>query len=162
MSIRYLKVVLVGAVALLCLAYASHNIVNLPQALEAVAYTIGQQDHQVYPRSFVPALTHPALVWVALGVILAGEFAAGLVAAKGAWDLWRHRQAPAVAFNGAKTWAVLGPGLGVVVWFGLFGAIGGAVFQQWQTQAGALSLEGAFQYAGMCALVMLFVSLDDR
>lgn len=162
MSIRYLKMALVGAVAVLCLAYAGHNVVNLPQALDAVAYTIGQQDHQVYPRSFVPALTHPALVWIALGIILAGEFAAGLVAARGTWDLWRHRHAAATAFNDAKTCAVLGPGLGVVVWFALFGAIGGAVFQQWQTQAGALSLEGAFQYAGMCALVMLFVNMDDR
>lgn len=162
MSIRYLKVVLVVAVALLCLAYAGHNVVNLPQALDAVAYTIGQQDHQVYPNSFVPALTHPVLVWIALGIILAGEFAAGLVAAKGALDLWRHRHAQAATFNDAKTWAVLGPGLGVVVWFGLFGAIGGAVFQQWQTQAGALSLEGAFQYGAICALVMLFVNMDDR
>jgi predicted small integral membrane protein len=161
MSIRLLKVVLVAAVALLCLAYATQNLVNLPHAFEAVAYALGQQDHQVYPRSFMPALSQPVLVWSALAVIVLGEYAAGLVAAKGAADLWRQRRADADAFNGAKTWAVLGAGLGVVVWFGLFAVIGGAFFQQWQTQAGALSLEGAFQYAAQCALVMIFVSLDD-
>jgi predicted small integral membrane protein len=162
MTIRLLKAGLVGWVAVLCIAYATHNIVNLEHAYAAVAYTLGQHDHQVYPGSFVPAITQPALIWLALGIILLGEYAAGFVAARGAWDLWRNRRADASSFNAAKTWAVLGPGLGVVVWFGLFGAIGGAIFQQWQTQAGALSLEGAFQYAGGCALIMLFVAMDDR
>ena len=49
----------------------------------------------------------------------------------------------------------------MVVWFGLFGVIGGAYFQMWQTEIGALSLEGAFQYAGMSGIVLLFVNMAD-
>lgn len=161
MAIRYLKAVLVAFVALLSLMYATQNLVNLEQAYQAVAYAVGMQEHGVYPRAFGPAFAHPALVWTSLGVIVALEYAAGLAAAKGAWDLWSARRARASDFNAAKTYAVLGPGLGMVVWFGLFGVVGGAYFQMWQTQAGALSLEGAFQYAGSCALVLLFVNMTD-
>lgn len=32
----------------------------------------------------------------------------------------------------------------------------------WQTQAGALSLEGAFQFLGICGIVLIFVNMPDR
>ncbi|MGM0481805.1 MAG: hypothetical protein ACQEQZ_07735 [Pseudomonadota bacterium] len=43
----------------------------------------------------------------------------------------------------------------------LFTVFGGAFFQMWQTEIGAASLQGSFQYLGSIALVTLFVSLPD-
>jgi len=161
MAIRYLKIMLVIFVALLCVTYAAQNVANLDKAYTFVASAAGMQDHAAYPSSFGPAVRTAPLVWAALTVIILGEFAAGLLAAKGVWDLWAARRAPAAGFNAAKTYALLGCGGALLVWFGLFGAIGGAYFQMWQTPLGSASLEGAFQFAAQIGIVMLFVNMAD-
>ncbi|MEQ8861186.1 MAG: DUF2165 domain-containing protein [Pseudomonadales bacterium] len=158
---RYLKACLVAFVGLMALMYALQNIVNIDAAVGVVGAVLAMADHEYYARSLVPALTNPALAWLGLIVIIASELAAGLLALKGAWDLWSARAADAGTFNRSKTFALLGCGAGVIVWFGYFGAVGGAFFQMWQTDLGAQSLNGAFQNAVYCALVLLFVSLED-
>ena len=93
-----------------------------------------------------------------LNVLLCGYYRIPLML----WcDLWGARKAPADTFNAAKAFALLGCGTGIVVWLGLFLVFGGALFQMWQTSAGALSLEGAFQYFGACAFIFLIVSSAD-
>src|SRR3546814_16671749 len=97
----------------------------------------GMVGHEAYPESIGPAVTAPLLTWSMLGLIIALELAAGVCAVKGACDLWRARRAPADAFYRAKPWGVFGCGLGIVIWFGIFSAIGGAYFQRWPITAGA-------------------------
>lgn len=162
MPVRLLKIVLVALIALLCLMYAAQNLVNLDAAFGAVGYVLGMSGHSVYPASFGPAVTHPTLVGAAVGTIIAFEIAAGLLAAWGCLDLWRARRAAAVVFDAAKTRALLGCGLGLVVWLGLFSVGGGAYFQMWQTQIGTGSLNNAFQYIGMCGVVLIFVNMPER
>jgi len=160
--VRYLKIVLVGFVSLMCLMYATQNVVNLDAAYGFVASATSSADHRAYPSSFGPALSAPALIWSSLAIIIGLEYAAGLLAAKGFWDLWSARGAPAESFNRAKTYAILGAGMAVVVWFGLFAVVGGAYFQMWQTQLGSAALDGAFQFATQCSLVLLFINMTDR
>jgi predicted small integral membrane protein len=162
MASRYLKVVFVLLISLLCLFYAVQNVVNLEACFQAFAYVAGAADHQVYGSSLIPAIQSPALIWLMLIIVIALEFAAGLVAAKGAWDLWSVRQAPATEFNESKTYALLGCGLGIVIWLGLFGVFGGALFQMWQTEIGGNSMDDAFQFFVSCALVFLIVNAADE
>jgi predicted small integral membrane protein len=161
MNIRLLKIILVEFVALLALLYATQNIVNIEAALSVVGAVLSMEGHEYYASSLGPAITHPVLVALATWTIIAFEYAAGLFAAKGAWDMWKTRSAPAEQFNASKANALLGAGIGVIVWLGLFGVIGGAYFQMWQTELGANSLAGAFQYAMMCAVVLIFVNMAD-
>ena len=161
MAIRYLKITLVVIISLLCLVYASQNVANLDAAFQAFAYVTGMTDHAVYSATFGAAIHNSTLVWAALSIVIACEYAAGLLAAKGAWDLWAARKAPAAQFNSAKTFALLGCGMGMIVWFGFFGVIAGAYFQMWQTDVGQSSLEGAFQIFGSCAFVFLIVNMAD-
>lgn len=161
MAIRILKAVLLALVALLALFYAAQNVANLDPALQAVAYVLRMDDHAVYPGTFGMAIDSPAVAAVALSVIIAGEAAAGLLAGKGAWDLWAARTASGARFQAAKAYGLLGCGIGIVVWMGLFATVGGAFFQMWQTPAGSASLTGAFQYFAMCALVLVFVNMPD-
>jgi len=162
MSIRLLKTVFVAFIALLCLFYAGQNVANLDACYQAFAYVLGNVDHNIYPNSFFPAIQSSPLVWIVLIVVVGLEFTAGLLAARGAWDLWSARKASADAFNDAKTFALLGCGVGIVVWMGLFGVFGGALFQMWQTEIGKGSLQDAFQYFGACALVFLIVNSPDE
>ncbi len=162
MAIRLLKIVFVAFISLLCLFYAAQNVANLDACYQAFAYVLGAVDHQVYPDSIIPALQSPVVIWLVLVLVVALEFVAGLVAAKGVWDLWGARKAPAADFNRAKTYALVGCGLGVVVWLGFFTVFGGALFQMWQTEIGGGSLEGAFQLFVACGLVFLIVNSTDE
>ena len=162
MIIRHLKIIFVTSISLLCLFYAAQNVANLDACFQAFAYVLGAVDHQVYPDSFFPAIQSPAVIWLVLVLVVTLEFTAGLLAAKGAWDLWCVRRASAADFNGAKTFALVGCGIGIVVWLGLFGVFGGALFQMWQTEIGKGSLSDAFQFFAACAFVFLIVNSADE
>ena len=161
MAIRHLKIVFVGFISLLCLIYAAQNVANLDACYQAFAYVLGAADHQIYPDSIFPAVQSPAVIWLVLVVVVGLEFIAGLLAAKGAWDLWGARKAPAADFNGAKTYALFGCGVGIVVWLGLFAVFGGALSQMWQTEIGGASMDDAFQFFVACAFIFLIVNAAD-
>lgn len=161
MAIRYFKILLVVFVGLQGWLYVAGNLANWSAGLGAVGYVLGMEGNVVYPTRIIPAVTHPALVTTAFLLIVAGEFLVGALSLKGAWDLWSARRRNAVDFNAAKTYAVLGPAMAMLVWFGGFVVIGGALFQMWQSEVGAGSFEGAFIYAGWSALVLLFVNMPD-
>lgn len=161
MAIRHLKIAFVVSISLMCLFYAGQNVVNLSACYQAFAYVLGAADHQIYPDSIMPAIESPAVIWLVLVLVIALEFAAGLLAAKGAWDLWGARKSPAADFNNAKTYALVGCGTGIVVWLGLFAVFGGALFQMWQTEAGGASMDDAFQFFVACALIFVIVNGAD-
>lgn len=162
MSIRYLKIVLVAFVGLLGLLYVAGNVTNWNAGLGAVAYVMGMQGHEIYVSHIFPPFSHPALVTIAYLIILVGEFLVGVLSLKGAWDLWRARHAGSDTFNRAKTYAVLGTGMALVVWFGGFIVIGSALFQMWQTQVGSNSFHDAFIFAAMSGLVLVFLIQPDE
>ncbi len=68
---------------------------------------------------------------------------------------------PASDFNRAKTYALVGCGMGIVVWLGFFAVLGGALSQMWQTEIGGASMEDAFQFFAACALIFLIVNSTD-
>jgi predicted small integral membrane protein len=162
MAVRHLKIVFVTFVALLCLIYATQNVINLEACYQAFAYVASGADHAAYAGSIFPTIASPGLIWLMLAIVVALEFAAGLLAARGAWDLWSARREPAAGFNGAKTYALLGCGVGIVVWLGLFGVFGGALFQMWQTEIGGNSMDDAFQFFVSCALIFLITNAADE
>ena len=161
MAIRILKIVLVTFVGLQGWFYVAANLANWSSAMEAVGYVLGMAGNEVYATPIFPPITSSALVTIALLVIVSGEFLVGALALKGGWDLWRARDGSYEEFNSAKTFAILGAGMALVVWFGGFVVIGGALFQMWQTQVGAGSFSGAFIYAATSGLVLLFVNTPD-
>lgn len=162
MAIRMFKIIFTAIVALQALLFAIQNVVNLEAAYQATAYVLGNQDHVAYASSIVPAITSPALIWLALTVILVGEFGAGLLAARGALDLWKNRGAAASEFNAAKHYAIIGCGVSVIVWFGLFMVMAAALFQMWQTEIGAGSYSDAFKIFTASMLVLLFLMQKDE
>ena len=161
MNMRMLKIILVGFVAVLTLLFAAQNVVNLEAAKTVVGIVLSMDGQEYYADSLGPAITSPVLVWIALWTIIGMEFLAGLLSAKGVWDMWSARNATAEVFKQSKKYALLGAGCGVIVWMGFFGAIGGTYFQMWQTELGAMSLDGAFQYFVTCGFVLVFVSMAE-
>jgi len=159
MTLRLAKIVLAVFVGLLGLFYAVENIFNLDAAYNAVAYALSMDGHNIYPNSLMPAITLPALIWMTVVLIISGEALGGVISLKGAYDLYQARHSD--QFNGAKKTLYLGAAILLIIWFGFFTVIGGALFQMWQTTAGSMSLEGAYQFLGSVALISLFISMPD-
>jgi len=158
---RLIKVLLAVFVAIFCIGYAVQNIVNLQAAHGFVAYVASMADHGAYPAHFGPAITSSALTWIMLWIIIALEMGAGLLAAKGAYDLFTARSATADDFNAAKSCAMAGCGVGIIVWFGLFSAIAGTYFQMWQTEAGLNALRDASMFSVQLGVVLLVLAMKD-
>jgi len=161
MHLRYIKILFAVLTALMALVYVIQNVANVEAAHQSILYVMSGADHQAYPDSAFPKFGQPGMAWAALVVIFALELATGLALAKGSWDMWRNRAADAAAFTAAKKWAQIGAALGVLVWFGLFGVIGAAFFQMWQTAIGTGSMNGAFQFFVSCALALLVISQPE-
>lgn len=155
--IRILKSLLVLSIGLHALFYVLQNLANLDAAVGALAYVFSDADQTNYPNTLFFYLTDPVFAWIAAFAVFALEFAVAFFGIKGGWDLFRARNRPAEAFHEAKRAGVVAAGLALLTWFGIFMVWGGAFFQMWQTQAGLASLEGAFMFASISALVMLFV-----
>lgn len=158
---RLIKILLAAFVSLFCIFYAVQNIVNLQAAHGFVVYVASMADHSAYPAHFGPPITAPALTWTMLLIIIALEMGAGLLAGKGAYDLVRARNAPADEFNAAKSYAMAGCGVAIVLWFGLFSAVAGAYFQMWQTDAGLNALRDASVFSIQHGVVLLILALRD-
>jgi len=159
--IRTLKAAIVLAGALMCIFYATNNVTNLELMHGILAFVMSNQDHTVYPSAFGPAITFGPLIWLAVGTVLLGEYAAGLFLLKGSWDLFSTRGKSADEFQAAKNVALIGCCIGILTWFGLFMTVGGAYFQMWQTEMGILSQGDAFRFAAMFGLVFLIVNARD-
>lgn len=158
---RYIKIALAAFASLFCLFYGIQNIANLGPAEWFVGTMTAMDGHEAYPSTFAFAVKSPVLVKVMLWIIILLELAAGLLAGKGAIDLFAKRNASSEDFNAAKSFALAGTGLAVIVWFGIFGAFGGAFFQMWQVDAGLNALRDASFFALQHGVVWLMIRAED-
>ena len=162
MNSRAWKSIFTAIFGLLALFYALQNVANITGGMYAsFEYVLGQADHLAYPESFVPAVTHPALVWATLFAVLILEFVFAALSGIGAWNMWRIRGGTADEFGASKKHALNGLGVTVIVWFLMFGTLGSAAFQMWQTEIGGGSFNGAFQLSVYALLLFGLVSMDD-
>ena len=126
---RYIKITLAIFASLFCIFYAIQNIANLGAAEWFVGAMTAMEGHESYPNTFAFAVKSPILVKAMLWIIILLELTAGLLCGKGAIDLFHKRNGTSDEFNGAKKYALAGTGLAVIIWFGIFGAFGGAFFR---------------------------------
>ncbi|WP_082633218.1 DUF2165 family protein [Lacimicrobium alkaliphilum] len=158
---RLMKTLLVAFASLFCLLYGLQNLMNLDAAFSFVQLTLSMQGHTLYPASIGPAFTSDVIIWLVLGIIILLELLAGFLILRGAYDMFRELKGSSERFQQAKHFAALGLSLAVLIWFGLFSAIGGAYFQMWQTQTGSTALEGAFWYSMQLSAVLLILLQKD-
>lgn len=161
MARRYLKMAFTGLVALIGLLAFVNNLLNLEGAHGALS-TVVAMGEQPYYRAWGPALAAPWAAWLALAIVMAGELATGLLGLKGLADMIRARAVPALVFEDAKTFAILGAGVGTLVWFGLFITVGELYFNMWQTSIGVGSAEGALRYGAVCAVALIFLGFREE
>jgi predicted small integral membrane protein len=89
--------------------------------------------------------------------IIGWEATASALCGRGAWKLWTRRKAAASAFNRAKSLAVYGLALNLLLWFVAFISIGAEWFLMWQSSSwnGQEAAGRMFMIFGIILLVVL-------
>lgn len=151
-----------GLTGFMVLVYVLQNLVNIDAAHQAIIYVMSGADQTVYQNTFAFYSDNALLAWMALIVICTCELTAGGLLLKGALDMWKSRSGTGSEFSASMKLAQIGAGIGVFVWLGLFGVIGAALFQMWQTQIGDTSMNGAFQYFVTCAITLIFLCQNSE
>jgi len=107
------------------------------------------------------AVTSPWLQHAAYMAIILVESAAAMLCWIGTFRMWRARHASAAVFHRAKGAAVLGLGLGVLLWLGIFMAIGGEWFGMWMS-AEWNATASAFRFVVVLMLALLYLGRRDE
>jgi predicted small integral membrane protein len=158
---RYLKIIAALFIGLVGLLAFLNNLFNLSSAHGFVGAVISAPE-QPYYKLIGPAVSSAWLTWVALWAIMAAELAAGVLGLAGAVRMFGRRAASPVEFQEAKTLAIAGGAIGMLVWYGFFIVIGEMYFNMWQTEIGLGSVGGAFRYGTVCAVLMFFIALREE
>ena len=161
LAARLAKIVPVAALAAFAFVVAYDNIVDYDSNYEFVRHVLSMDT--TFPNNALMhrAITDPRLWTAAYVIIIATEALMSLLLIVGALALLALINAPAVAFNRAKLWAVAGLTVGFVLWFFGFLVVAGEYFAMWQSKTWN-GQEAAFRITAVLLGVLIFVCLPDR
>jgi predicted small integral membrane protein len=155
---RLVKVVMVGSLALFALVVAFDNLVDYGSNYEFVRHTLSMDT--TFPANALKgrAITEPAAWTIAYWLIILTEAAVGILLAFATLRLATTIRADARLFNSAKKFAVLGGGLGFLLWFTGFMVVGGEWFAMWQSKTWN-GLDAATRVIVLTGVAMLVTNL---
>ena len=161
LAVRVAKIVLIAALAAFAFVVTYDNIADYNSNYEFVRHVLSMDT--TFPNNALMhrAITDPRLWTAAYIIIIATEALTSLLLIVGALALLALINAPAVAFNRAKVWAVAGLTVGIVLWFFGFLVVAGEYFAMWQSKTWN-GQEAAFRITAVLLGVLIFVCLPDR
>jgi predicted small integral membrane protein len=161
LAIRAAKAATVAAIALFDSLVAFGNLTDYNTNLAFVEHVLSMDS--IFPHSAIKyrAITSPMLQHAAYAAIIATEVAMAVLCWIGAAMLARRLRADAIAFNRAKTFAVIGLTLGFLLWHVGFMSIGGEWFGMWQSQQWD-GVPSAFRFLVATITVLIFVAMPDQ
>lgn len=158
--IRWLKILLASLVSLWGLIGAAGNFAHLDNAYESVRAVTSMP---MFGDAAPPWRTeNPVVVWLGVAIIIAGKLAAFAFCGTGAVLMSRRATAPAVDFQQAKRWALLGCGLAAAMLFGGFAVIGETLYVMFRNPEAAPAGDAAFRYGGFILLIALFIGQREE
>lgn len=144
----------IGAIGFL---FFLDNLFNLESAYSVVSFVISGAE-QPYYKILGPTVSSTWLTYLALFTIMTGELAVGAMGFLGVFRMIKERKGSAESFSAAKSAAIAAGVLGVLIWYGFFVVVGEGYFHMWQTEIGLGSVEGAFRYGTVCAVLMFYIA----
>lgn len=156
--LRIIKILLIFSVFLWGVFGALGNILDwsgTTGAVESVAsmstFEGGAQDWR--------ATTNPVLILAGALFIVLSKITAGLLCLIGAWRMWGARKSDSAEFIQAKSFALSGCGVAILMLFLGFIVIGEGWFELWRSDVFRdIAGQSAFRYAGMIGLIAIFVT----
>ena len=161
MTTRLVKLVMVASFAVFALLVAFDNLLDYGSNYEFVRHVLSMDT--TFPGNALKwrAITQPAAWAIAYWLIILTEAAVGFLLAFATLRLASTLRAEARLFNAAKKYAVLGAGLGFLLWFTGFMVVGGEWFAMWQSKTWN-GQEAAFRFYVTLLVVIIFVNQTDR
>lgn len=158
--IRLSKTILVASIALFATLVAFGNITDYDTNFAFVRHvlmmdTLPSDAAIVYRAIYDLRVHHAAYI-----AIIAAETLTALLCWIGAFTMLSRISARAADFNRAKTWAVAGLTMGVLLWYVGFESIGGEWFGMWMSSEWN-GVESAFRFVITIIAVLIFVSMPD-
>ena len=159
--LRLVKIALIWTVSLWGFVGAIHNISDWNGTFGAVAAVTSMSTFDGGSGSW-QATSQPVLLWAGALFIVLSKLAAAILCAVGGLKMWAAKTQNSDDFNQAKELALAGCAVAVIMLFGGFIVIAESWFELWRSDVmrGPV-LETAFRYAGMIALIALFVAVKD-
>lgn len=160
MAIRYSRIILLAAMALLATLATFGNVTDYGANLAFVQHTLRMDT--VFPDTTIRwrAIESPFVHHAAYALIIAMEAATALLCWIGAWRMWRSVRGEARAFNRAKAAGIAGLTLGFVCWQVGFMTIGGEWFGMWMSDQWN-GVPSAFRYFAAFMLALIHVAQRD-
>jgi predicted small integral membrane protein len=160
MILRLSKTLLVAAVALYCTLVFFNNLTDYGSDYAFVHHVLLMDstfpgNHGMW-RAIHPLWIHA----VFYGVIIAWEGVTMLLTWAGAIGLLRAVGKPGTAFQDAKTLAIAGLTLSLLMWFVAFLCIGGEWFLMWQSQTWN-GQEAAFRMFVVVGVIFLLLVMPE-
>jgi len=153
---RISKIAAAGFIGAMGLLFFLDNLFNLQSAYSVTSFVVSGAE-QPYYKILGPTVSAGWLTWLSLFVIMAAELAVGVLGFLGALQMTKARAGSQDAFDAAKSYALAAGALGMIVWYGFFVVLGEGYFHMWQTETGLASVEGAFRYGTVCAVLMFYI-----
>jgi predicted small integral membrane protein len=161
MITRLVKVAMVASCGLFALLVAYNNLVDYGSNYAFVRHTLTMDT--TFPGNALKdrAITAPSLWAFAYWLIILAEAITGLILAFAALRMALAARGPAIDFHAAKQMAVLGVGLGFLLWFTGFAVVGGEWFAMWQSKDWN-GVPSAFRFYVTLLLVGIFLVQRDE
>jgi len=160
--LRTMKILLVLAVAAWGFVGVLLNVLNWTEnTLPGVAAATSMATFEGGADSW-QATSNPVVIWLGALFIAGSKLVAGLLCLVGAVQMWNARGADGVTFTTAKELALTGCAVAMFMLFGGFIVVAESWFEMWRSDVlRDASLQSAFRYGGMIALIALFVAMRE-
>lgn len=157
---RIIKIGMVGALAVFALLVAFDNLADYETNYAFVRHVMSMDTTFPENALLYRRITTPWLWRAAYALIIAGEALTGLAFAAATVAMARSLRAEIARFNRAKRLAVIGAGLGFLVWFFGFMVVGGEWFSMWQSPQWN-GQAAAFRFYITLLAVLIFVNQSE-
>lgn len=159
--IRIVKIGLIVSVMLWGYFGVLGNVLDLEQTLGAVRAVTSMATFDGGAESW-QATSNPLVIWLGALFIMLAKLSTGILCMVGAGRMWQSRNKSAADFATAKGIALAGCGIAVIMLFGGFIVIAESWFELWRSETlMRTALSDAFRYAGMIALIAIFVATPN-
>ena len=160
--LRTTKILLISSVAAWGIVGALLNILQWDGTLSSVTAATSMSTFEGGAEAW-QATSNPVLMWLGALFIAGSKVVAAGFCMLGAYRMYEAREAEAATFNAAKQAALTGCGIAVFMLFLGFIVVAESFFEMWRSDVlRAISLESAFRYGGMIALIALFVAQSEN
>jgi len=160
LAVRLLKIAMVASLSVFALLVTFNNLTDYDSNYQFVRHTLSMDT--TFPGNALMwrAVTNPVLWTAGYWAIILTEAATGIVLAIGAWRMLAAVRGDGARFNASKQCAMIGAGLGFLLWFGGFLVVGGEWFAMWQSKVWN-GQEAAFRFYMTLLGVLVFVNQGD-